>query len=116
MVVGIMAIVAQAERRMISERTKAALQAARARGQRLGNPKGHKIPSDQATRARGAAASAANAAAFAERLRPVLAELAGLSANAAAAELGRRGIATARGGLWTARSVLNVRSRLGETS
>jgi DNA invertase Pin-like site-specific DNA recombinase len=34
MVVGIMALVAQAERRMISERTKAALQAAKARGVR----------------------------------------------------------------------------------
>ena len=43
MVVGIMALVAQAERRMICERTKAALQAAKARGKRLGNPKGHKI-------------------------------------------------------------------------
>src|SRR4249919_3203898 len=38
MVVGIMALVAQAERRMISERTKAALQAAKARGVMLGNP------------------------------------------------------------------------------
>jgi DNA invertase Pin-like site-specific DNA recombinase len=113
MVVGIMALVAQAERRMISERTKAALQAAKARGQRLGNPKGHQIPSNQATRARGAATGAANAATFAERLRPVLTQLAGLSANAAAAELGRRGIATPRGGAWTARAVLNVRARLG---
>src|SRR4051794_13068985 len=34
----IMAAVAQAERRMISERTKAALQAAKARGVELGNP------------------------------------------------------------------------------
>jgi DNA invertase Pin-like site-specific DNA recombinase len=54
---------------MISERTKAALQAAKARGKRLGQPKGHKIPSDLATRARGSAANAANAQAFAERLR-----------------------------------------------
>jgi DNA invertase Pin-like site-specific DNA recombinase len=40
MVVGIMALVAQAERRMISERTKAALQAAKARGVRA-------IPADR---------------------------------------------------------------------
>ena len=38
MVVGIMALVAQAERRMISERTKAALQAAKARGVQAGQP------------------------------------------------------------------------------
>ncbi|MET4513737.1 recombinase family protein [Bradyrhizobium sp. I1.7.5] len=111
MVVGIMALVAQAERRMISERTKAALQAVKARGKRLGRPKGHQIPSNLETRAKG---SAANAVAFAERLRPVLTELASLSANAAAAELDRRGVQTALGGKWTARAVINVRARLAD--
>src|SRR5215211_1612482 len=38
MVVGIMAVVAQAERKMISARTKAALAAAKARGQVMGRP------------------------------------------------------------------------------
>src|SRR3954471_6799629 len=38
MVVGIMAVVAQAEHKMISERTKAAMAAAKARGKRLGTP------------------------------------------------------------------------------
>ena len=112
MVVGIMALVAQAERRMISERTKAALAAAKARGQRLGKPKGYQIPSDRQTRARGTAATKANAVAFAERLRPVLAELAGRPALATAAELDRRGIATARGGKWAARSIIELRARL----
>jgi len=71
-------------------------------GVRLDNPKGY----------RPAAAAAAEAQAFAERLRSVLTELAGLSANAAAKELDRRGYATARGGVWTATKVIAVRDRL----
>ena len=98
---------------MISERTKAALAATKKRGVRLGNPKGTKVKRAKIGRARGAAVNAANAQGFAERLRPVLAELAELSANAAAAELDRRGYATVRGGKWTAHSVINLRARLG---
>jgi hypothetical protein len=39
-------------------------------------------------------------------------ELKDLSARAAAQELNRQGIATARGGTWSATSVINVRERL----
>ena len=66
----------------------------------------------QANSARGAATRAERARAFAERLRPVLAPLADLSANAAAQELRRRGVATARGGCWSAGAVIAVRKRL----
>ena len=111
--VGVLALVAEQEREAISQRTKAALAAAKARGKRLGNPKGTEVQGADKGRQRGAVTIAANAQAFAERLRPVLAELANLSANAAAAELDRRGYATPRGGKWTAHSVINVRARLG---
>ena len=49
---------------------------------KLGQPKGHNIHASRATRAKGSAANAGQRAAFAERLRPVLPELDGLSANA----------------------------------
>jgi DNA invertase Pin-like site-specific DNA recombinase len=113
MVVGIMALVAQAERRMISERTKAALQAAKARGKVLGNPTRLPPRATAETRARGSATTSRKAKEFAERLRPVLSTLGHLSARAAAIELDRRGISTANGGVWSAGKVIAVRTRLG---
>jgi DNA invertase Pin-like site-specific DNA recombinase len=112
MTVGVMALVAEQEREAISARTKAALAAAKARGVKLGNPKGTKVKCADVGSARGSSTNATNARDFAERLRPVLAELEGLSARAAAAELDRRGYATVRGGKWAARSVIDVRARL----
>jgi hypothetical protein len=45
-------------------------------------------------------------------LRPILAELAGMSANKAADELNRRGIATPKGARWHALTVMRLRKRL----
>jgi hypothetical protein len=48
----------------------------------------------------------------AEQLRSILSELAGLSANKAAAELNRRGVPTPQGGQWHALTVIRLRQRL----
>jgi hypothetical protein len=88
------------ERRLISERTKLGLAAAKARGVKLG---GRNAQSDR---------TAAEATERAERLRPILTELADLSANRAAAELNRRKVATPAGGQWFATQVIRLRQRL----
>jgi DNA invertase Pin-like site-specific DNA recombinase len=96
--VHILAAVAQHEREMISERTKAALQAAKRRGTRLGNPQ-----LDKAAK-RGAAAVKANARQFAANVLPIIEEIerGGITShNAIAAKLNERNVRTARGGKWT---------------
>jgi DNA invertase Pin-like site-specific DNA recombinase len=111
--VGIMALVAEQEREAISQRTKAALNAAKARGTRLGKPKGTKVPNAEIGCARSVETNITNAESFARRMRPVLTELNKLSARSAAQELERRGYATARGGKWSATLVIRTRARLG---
>jgi DNA invertase Pin-like site-specific DNA recombinase len=98
----IYAALAEKERRLISERTKAGLAAAKRRGVKLG---GRNSRSDQ---------TAAEAAARAQRLSPILAELSGMSANQAAAELNRRKVPTPAGGQWFATQVIRLRQRLVE--
>jgi DNA invertase Pin-like site-specific DNA recombinase len=110
--VGVLALVAEEESRAISIRTKAALAAAKARGTRLGKPKGTPVPRSEVGRVNGAKVNVENAKAFAERMRSVLDKMSGLSAKAAAAELAQRGYATARGGRWAAAQVINIRRRL----
>jgi DNA invertase Pin-like site-specific DNA recombinase len=113
LVVGIMAVVAQAERKMISARTKAALAAAKARGVQLGNPgnlRNRDLGSVRATqeRVRRSAARAAD-------LAPILADVraaGAVSLRQMAAALNARGIPAARGGAWTATQVRRVSSRL----
>lgn len=109
--VGVMTLVAEEEARAISARTKAALAAAKARGVKLGNPRGF----EGRVYRQGGPGARRKATAFAETLAPTLKALRaeGLSANAMAKHLADAGIKTARGGTWSAQSVLNVMRRLG---
>jgi DNA invertase Pin-like site-specific DNA recombinase len=114
MTVGIMALVAQNEREAISSRTKAALQIAKARGVKLGSPLGADHLQGKGYDAIAREAQRIAADARAKDLIEVLADLEKdgfASANAQARELNAREIVTARGGKWTAQSVLNVKSR-----
>ena len=112
MVVGLMAVVAQAERKMISQRTKAALAAAKARGVNLGKPEN--LRSQLTGCANGRAARTKIVDNRAADLLPIFADIkAGgtSSLRAIAAELDSRGIPTARGGEWSAVQVKRIEER-----
>jgi DNA invertase Pin-like site-specific DNA recombinase len=96
----IYAALAEKERRMISERTKAALRAAKARGVVLGGMTSKSLEYQRQARER------------AEQLRSVFAELADLSARKVAETLNARGIPTPEGRKWYATQVIRVRKRL----
>ena len=109
--VGIMAMVADEERRMISRRTKDALAAAKARGQKLGGNRGNLPVIGDKGRAISLAARQAKARSRAADLVPIIAELraAGVvSLQQIAAELNARGIRAARGGAWSREQVRRV--------
>lgn len=114
--VGIMALVAQAEREAISRRTREALAVAKARGVKLGNPNGA-----AALRRAGKGGAAlrrtvsANADRFAQDLAAVVRDNEAdghISLRAIAAELNRRGMLTRRGGQWHLSNVRNLLARL----
>lgn len=106
--IGILAVVAQAEREAISARTKAALQAAKARGVKLGNPAG----TANLKPGNGTAAASEAARSFAQGLVPMVSDLqtAGLSLNAIARRFNEDGIRSRRGGVWTAKAISNLQS------
>jgi DNA invertase Pin-like site-specific DNA recombinase len=106
--VHILAAVAQHEREMISQRTRDALQAAKTRGRRLGNP------NLEGARQRALEANSAAADRFAANVQPIIEQIqkSGVgSLRGIARALAARGIKTARGGEWTARMVINVLER-----
>jgi DNA invertase Pin-like site-specific DNA recombinase len=110
--VGIMAMVAEEERRMISARTKAALAAAKKRGTKLGGYRGAKLT--RKIREAGNAARMRVAAERAADIAPIIAELqasGATSLRAIAAGLNQRGISTARGSAWSATQVARVLAR-----
>lgn len=111
-----MAAVAELEAGLISSRTKAALAAAKARGQQLGGNRGGTLSGK--ARAKGREAQAMLAKRRAYDLAPLLAELqaAGTqSPSAIAKALTARGIPTARGyTTWSAPQVIRMRQRLSK--
>jgi DNA invertase Pin-like site-specific DNA recombinase len=113
--VGIMALVAEEERKHISSNTKAALQAAKARGVRLGGYRAGAKPSAR-THALSAAAIQRRADGRAADIAPTIKALQAAGATslrAIAAGLNEQGIPTARGGgQWSAVQVQRVLERL----
>src|SRR5689334_8415792 len=102
------AALAEKERQMISQRTREALKAAKARGVVLGNPKLADV------RGRAVASNRANADSFARNVAPIIREIQGsgiASRRAIARALNARGVATARGGHWTAVQVGSILQR-----
>lgn len=111
--IGIMALVAEEERRAISARTKAALAAARERGVKLGGYRGGAV-TDEA-RAASAAVVKAKADAHADLVMGAVLRLRreGITSLAGIARgLNDRGVKTARGGAWAATTVKNLLARV----
>ena len=101
-----MAAVAELEAGLVSQRTKAALAAAKARGQKLGGFRGFKVDPAKGTATRQASASAFNA-----RVKEAIGELQASghdSLVAIARGLNGAGVRTSRGGQWQATQVARV--------
>lgn len=114
-VVGIMAVIAQAERKAISERTRAALAAAKRRGVKLGNP--DLKPGTKVSARRASKAAQVMAKGRAEELREVIEDARSKGCKSLrdhAAHLNGLGIATPRGGQWAAASVSRLMVQLDE--
>jgi DNA invertase Pin-like site-specific DNA recombinase len=119
-VIHIMAAVAEQERLMISQRTKAALQAARDRGVRLGGRRGeHRIEDHgRAGRGRSIEVRSTRSSARAGEINAVLDGLRAegvTSLKGLARALNERSISAPRGGAWSAGQVRRVVDRAGNS-
>jgi DNA invertase Pin-like site-specific DNA recombinase len=107
-VLHLFAAIAQKELSFISTRTKQALAAAKARGATLGNPRLH------VARKTAVAVVRAEADRYAANVLPIIREAQNAGATTLrqiAEALNARGIPTARGGQWHAKSVSNILER-----
>lgn len=108
--VGLLACLADYERQLISERTRAALQAAKARGVKLGNPKLDQVRNTNTTAAN--ATRTAKAQEHQTEVRQVIDELqedsGAMSLRQIAAQLNEAGYRTSRGGHWHPTSVARI--------
>lgn len=107
------AALAEKERSLISQRTRDALKAAKARGVVLGNPRLDDV------RQRAVASVKADADGFARNVAPIIRDIqsSGVASNRGIARaLNARGVATARGGSWSAVQVGSILRRVEEWS
>jgi DNA invertase Pin-like site-specific DNA recombinase len=108
------AALAEKERRLISDRTKAALAAKKAAGAQLGNPRNAAQASELGRDVQVKAADA-----FVCGLMPVIEAIRSTGAttlDAMTQALNQRGIRSARGGRWYASSVANLLDRAAKIS
>ncbi|MDR6833601.1 MULTISPECIES: recombinase family protein [unclassified Sphingopyxis] len=117
----IMAAMAEYERRAISDRTKAALAAAKMRGAKIGNPNGaaHLLAGCKAAAAASAEARRKKAVLMSLAMKPFFDDLhrqGFVSASSIATRLNKRGIPAVGGGHWHASQVRRVQQRLKEFS
>lgn len=115
MTVGIMAVVAEEEARLISERTRAALAAAKRRGRVLGNPRNLSSSARRTGSQRSAEARRIAANDRAADLAPIITNMishGARSLNDIARRLDQLCIPTSRGATWTPTAVRRVLKRL----